>query len=115
MVLQRGRDISSLPTSDILVPFQLAHDNRGFFMHYTYVLWSEKDGKSYTGATADLRQRLRLHSAGRVRSTAHRQPLTLVYYGLLQRRRLFGGSGISSQGEAAGIEDGLASSLRHTA
>lgn len=49
-------------------------------MHYTYVLLSEVDGKFYTGATADLRQRLRLHSAGRIRSTAHRKPLTLVYY-----------------------------------
>jgi putative endonuclease len=47
-------------------------------MHYTYVLPSEADGKRYTGATADLRQRLRLHSAGRIRSTAYMRPLTLV-------------------------------------
>ena len=49
-------------------------------MHFTYVLLSEADGKLYTGATADLRQRLRLHTAGRIRSTAHRRPLTLLYF-----------------------------------
>jgi putative endonuclease len=49
-------------------------------VHYTYVIFSERDGKLYTGATSDLRARLKLHSAGRVRSTAHRRPLRLLYY-----------------------------------
>ena len=49
-------------------------------VHYTYVLVSESDGRRYVGCTSDLRQRMRLHEAGRVRSTAHRGPLKLVYY-----------------------------------
>lgn len=49
-------------------------------MHYTYVLFSGTDGKFYMGTTGDLRKRLQLHSAGRVRSTAYRRPLKLVYY-----------------------------------
>ena len=34
----------------------------------------------YTGATNDLRSRLTLHNDGRVRSTAKRRPLTLIYF-----------------------------------
>lgn len=49
-------------------------------MNYSYVLLSERDGKFYVGSTSDLRQRLREHNAGRVRSTAYRRPLRLVYY-----------------------------------
>jgi len=49
-------------------------------VHYTYVLFSEADRRLYIGATSDLRERLRLHDAGRVRSTASRRPLKLVYY-----------------------------------
>ncbi|MGH7430167.1 MAG: GIY-YIG nuclease family protein [Candidatus Methylomirabilaceae bacterium] len=44
------------------------------------MLFSERDGKLYTGATSDLRARLKLHAAGCVRSTEHRRPLKLVYY-----------------------------------
>jgi putative endonuclease len=49
-------------------------------VQYTYVLLSEADGKFYTGATSDLRKRLRLHAAGGVASTVSRQPLRLIYY-----------------------------------
>ena len=49
-------------------------------MHYTYVLLSDKDRRFYTGYTSDLRERVRLHELGRVRSTAHRRPTRLVYY-----------------------------------
>jgi putative endonuclease len=49
-------------------------------MNYSYVLLSEVDGKFYIGSTGDLRERLREHNAGRVRSTGHRRPLRLVYY-----------------------------------
>jgi putative endonuclease len=49
-------------------------------VHYTYVLFGQRDRKLYIGATSDLRKRLRLHAEGRVRSTAHRRPLTLLYY-----------------------------------
>jgi predicted GIY-YIG superfamily endonuclease len=79
-------------------------------MHYTYVLYSEKDCEWYTGATSDLcrsnlltlkrpiagsqlttsaatfklerhlRARVREHAEGRVRSTEQRRPLLLAYY-----------------------------------
>ena len=49
-------------------------------MNYTYVLLSERDGRFYTGSTTDLRARVPSHAAGRVRSTASRAPLVLIYY-----------------------------------
>jgi putative endonuclease len=49
-------------------------------MCYTYVLSSGRDERSYTGTARDLRSRMKLHADGRVRSTAHRRPLTLIYY-----------------------------------
>jgi putative endonuclease len=49
-------------------------------MKYSYVLLSEKDGKFYIGSTGDLRERLQEHNRGRVRSTAYRRPLRLIYY-----------------------------------
>jgi putative endonuclease len=49
-------------------------------MEYTYVLLGERDGRFYTGSTSDLRARFRDHDAGRVRSTAYRRPLKLIYY-----------------------------------
>ena len=49
-------------------------------MCYTYVLRSGRDERFYTGTARDLRARMKLHADGRVRSTVHRRPLTLVYY-----------------------------------
>ena len=51
-----------------------------FAMFYTYVLLSEKDESFYVGFTEDLRARLEKHSSGKVKSTASRRPLKLVYY-----------------------------------
>ncbi len=49
-------------------------------MFYTYVLLSEKDEKFYVGFTKDLRERLEKHKIGKVKSTANRRPLKLIYY-----------------------------------
>ena len=49
-------------------------------MKYSYVLLSEKDGEFYIGSTGDLRERLRQHNKGQVRSTDYRRPLRLIYY-----------------------------------
>ena len=49
-------------------------------MSYTYVLRSDRDKRFCTGAARDLRARVREHARGRVRSTARRRPLTLIYY-----------------------------------
>lgn len=49
-------------------------------MPYVYVLESLADGKLYTGCTRDLRERLKLHNAGKVASTKNRIPFKLIYY-----------------------------------
>ena len=49
-------------------------------MYFTYVLQSEKDSQLYIGFTKDLKGRIELHNSGKVRSTAERRPLSLIYY-----------------------------------
>ncbi len=50
------------------MPFQLNEP-----MHYTYLLQSIQDGRWYTGATRDLRTRVRDHLEGRVSSTRYQE------------------------------------------
>ena len=49
-------------------------------MFYVYLLYSEKDGKFYTGSTNDLKRRVTEHTSGNFRSTKNRRPLKLIYY-----------------------------------
>ncbi len=49
-------------------------------MFYTYVLFSHKDEKLYTGYTKNLKLRLEEHRKDNVDSTKHRKPLELIYY-----------------------------------
>ena len=49
-------------------------------IYYVYILRSLKDGKFYTGYTADIERRLSEHIDGKVISTKFRRPLALVYY-----------------------------------
>lgn len=55
-------------------------------MWYVYVLRSAKDGKLYTGKTADLRQRVGKHYRGEVLATKSRRPLELIYYEAFKNR-----------------------------
>jgi len=48
--------------------------------YYVYVLRSQKDGQMYTGYTAELKDRLKLHQSGQVASTKNRLPLKLIYF-----------------------------------
>ena len=48
-------------------------------IYYVYILRSLKDGKFYTGYTADIERRLSEHIDGKVISTKFRRPLELVY------------------------------------
>jgi len=48
-------------------------------VYYVYILQSVKDGKFYTGYTADLEKRLHDHNRGNTRSLRNRRPLKLVY------------------------------------
>jgi putative endonuclease len=47
---------------------------------YTYVLLCGRDHRFYTGCTRDLRLRFQQQQSGRVRWTASRQPVRLIYY-----------------------------------
>jgi len=49
-------------------------------MYYVYILKSDKDNKLYIGSTSDLKQRLRDHSTGKVKSTKNRLPFELICY-----------------------------------
>jgi len=55
--------------------------------YYVYLLRSVKDGRFYTGHTANLRNRLAQHNKGRVRSTKVRRPFELVYWESFRTRR----------------------------
>lgn len=48
--------------------------------YYIYTLLSLKDGKLYTGFTANLKDRLSRHARGEVKSTMNRRPLKLIHY-----------------------------------
>jgi predicted GIY-YIG superfamily endonuclease len=48
-------------------------------MQYVYILRC-KNGKSYTGCTADLRERFRRHSSGTVPATKNILPVELIFY-----------------------------------
>ncbi len=48
--------------------------------YFTYVLQSKKELTFYTGYTDNLKNRLKLHDAGKVTSTKYRLPMNLVYY-----------------------------------
>ena len=48
--------------------------------YYVYVLLSSPDNEMYTGYTANLRKRMKLHEIGEVNSTKNRRPLKLIYF-----------------------------------
>lgn len=48
-------------------------------MYYVYSLKCN-DGKSYTGCTGDLKERMRRHVSGCVPATKNRLPVTLEFY-----------------------------------
>ncbi len=52
-----------------------------------YVLRSTRDGRLYTGVTADLSRRLREHNSGKVASTRARRPLVLAYREVYQTKQ----------------------------
>jgi putative endonuclease len=47
-------------------------------MFYTYVLWSKKYRKSYTGSTKDFQQRFKDHNSGDVKSSRSYHPYKLL-------------------------------------
>lgn len=49
-------------------------------MFYVYILKSLRDNRIYTGYTSNLKLRFREHVSGKVKSTATRLPVKLIYY-----------------------------------
>ncbi|OGY87470.1 MAG: hypothetical protein A2233_00970 [Candidatus Kerfeldbacteria bacterium RIFOXYA2_FULL_38_24] len=49
-------------------------------MNYIYILFSNKDKRTYVGSTTDLNRRLSEHQTGKVKATKYRRPLILIYY-----------------------------------
>jgi putative endonuclease len=49
-------------------------------MYYIYILQSLKDKKLYIGFSENLKQRIRDHQIGKVKSTKIRRPFDLIYY-----------------------------------
>ena len=56
-------------------PFILA-----IMKYFVYVLKSELNGKTYTGHTSNLNQRLKEHNAGKTKSTKPFIPYKLFYF-----------------------------------
>jgi putative endonuclease len=49
-------------------------------MFYVYVLRSLTDSGLYIGCTADLKNRIKAHTSGKIESTQKRLPFDLIYY-----------------------------------
>jgi len=48
--------------------------------YYIYVLKSLKDGNKYVGYTNDIKNRVKEHEEGKVKSTKNRLPVKLIYF-----------------------------------
>lgn len=51
------------------------------YMYYVYVLFSEKDNKTYVGYSNNLKRRINEHNDGLVEATKNRRPLKLLNFG----------------------------------
>jgi putative endonuclease len=49
-------------------------------MYFVYVLRSLNDNGLYIGCTNNIKDRIKAHSCGLVKSTKNRLPLELIYY-----------------------------------
>jgi putative endonuclease len=57
-------------------------------MFYTYIIFSEKTNRFYTGSTSDLQKRLSEHNSGLNQSTKNGMPWKLIFYaGLLTEKK----------------------------
>lgn len=50
------------------------------YMHFVYILQSQKDNGWYIGYSTDVERRLTEHNSGKNISTHHRRPFELIYY-----------------------------------
>jgi putative endonuclease len=59
---------------------RLGRGGRIRYMHYVYILYSEKIRKRYVGSTSDLRERIERHNSGKSVFTSKGIPWELLYY-----------------------------------
>ena len=59
-------------------------EDRGFVV---YILVSSINGSLYTGQTKDLKERIKKHNAGQVKSTQARKPFSLGYFESFDNRK----------------------------
>ena len=55
--------------------------------YYTYIIYSEKLYKYYTGSTSDIEKRLERHNAGATKFTKNGRPWKIVYYEQFENRK----------------------------
>ena len=55
-------------------------------IYYVYILVSEVDGTLYTGQTNNLKERIRKHNKGQIKSTKAKIPYKLAYFEILESR-----------------------------
>ncbi|MFA5871578.1 MAG: GIY-YIG nuclease family protein [Parcubacteria group bacterium] len=58
-----------------------------FVMHYTYILLSSKSHIFYFGSTNNLKERIKLHNSGNVKSTKPHLPWRLVWYSAFETEK----------------------------
>jgi putative endonuclease len=81
----QGEDTGSIPVTRSPSRPCKARGGRGelyeyiFKMHTVYVLKSLNDGRTYVGCTKDLKNRLKEHNTGEVKSTKARIPFIVWY------------------------------------
>jgi len=56
-------------------------------LFFTYILFSSKLNRFYSGSTNDLERRLVEHNSGQTKSTQHGSPWTLVFSASFNSRR----------------------------
>ncbi|MFH0873320.1 MAG: GIY-YIG nuclease family protein [Candidatus Komeilibacteria bacterium] len=49
-------------------------------MYYVYILFSKNKNKKYLGSTSNLKERLKYHNDGLVKSTKAYRPWKIIYY-----------------------------------
>ncbi len=57
-------------------------------MFYTYLLWNRVTGRYYIGYTPDLKNRIKTHLVGKVKSTKSDLNYRLVWYSAFESRKL---------------------------
>ncbi len=53
---------------------------------YVYILKSKLGNRHYIGSTSDIEKRIKMHNAGRVRSSKRYRPYDIIYFEIFATR-----------------------------